>query len=534
MKIIQKKSMGVMLVLLLLVIELASAAAETIEYRESDSDILNPDRGFYDPHQTSTSNFIPLVEAQLRARRINLYTPFRAEYQVRSTIILRHYVLDSFVASDDLSPDFLDAIQADFDIARNAGVRIMLRFSYTVTQNSGSCAVGFICPLYGDAPKSRVLAHIAQLSPVLKANSDVILGMQQGFIGTFGESYYTDFFGDASPNGQGYLNNQNWLDRNQVINALLNAIPSNRMLQIRYPQAKQRYVFGINASLNSQPLTRQDAFNGSDSARLGMHNDCLMASADDFGTFADYGNDASPVSQGNSSLLKAYARADSRYTLIGGETCSDAYSPQNNCEAQSGMAVATLEQNHYTFLNSDFNNEVNNDWNSGGCFDDIKQRLGYRLVLKTATMNGAAVTGQSFNVDLSIENQGFASPVNPRLLRLILRHQATGKEHKILLAGDNTNSQHWHSGASQVSATARLPEMPAGRYQTLLQIADPSNNQRIIDRPEYSIQFANIATWEPQTGYNDLMHVVDVTSDSEGSILDFLPAFIHAIKPVDQ
>ena len=118
-----------------------------------------------------------------------------------------------------------------------------MRFCYTVA-NSGSCPEGFICPKYGDAPKNIVLNQIAQLKPLLQDNADVIACLQMGFIGTWGENYYSDYFGDPSSNGKGKLTDKNWSDKNEVLKALLDALPQSRMIQVRTPQMKQRYVYG--------------------------------------------------------------------------------------------------------------------------------------------------------------------------------------------------------------------------------------------------------------------------------------------------
>ena len=128
-------------------------------------------------------------------------------------------------------------------------VRVVLRFSYTISPNT-SCGSS-ACPPYVDAPKSRVLSHIEDLAPYLQANEDVILAVQNGFIGVWGEQYYTDYFGDASSQGAGKLTNQNWQDRIDVLSALLDAVPESRMVQVRYPQMKQKYVYGVTAPISS-------------------------------------------------------------------------------------------------------------------------------------------------------------------------------------------------------------------------------------------------------------------------------------------
>src|SRR5690606_4086192 len=259
---------------------------------------------------------------------------------------------------------------ADFEIARKAGIKLIPRFNYTNKSTAGTCPEGFICPPYGDAPKEIILNHIAQLKEIFHENADVIACLQMGFIGVWGEQYYTDYFGDASGNGkQVKLLDQNWKDRIEVLKALLDAVPKEIMIQVRYPQIKQRAIYGINALTNVAALTLDEAFSESDKARIGFHNDCLLASPDDYGTYEDYGNSSSER-QMDIAVLKKYNQDDAAFVVVGGETCTDNYSPENDCEP-AGLAQAELASLHYSFLNCAYNNELNNDWQSGGCMDNI-------------------------------------------------------------------------------------------------------------------------------------------------------------------
>ena len=135
-------------------------SAIEINYTESNEDISNPDRGFYYPYTTTTSDFTALNLTDLVSRRNVAYEPFIANYTVKSSIALRHYVMDSYRGIDSLESSFLNAIQTDFDTARTAGVRLIVRFSYNASPVSGDCSAGFICPPYLDAPKSLSLIHI--------------------------------------------------------------------------------------------------------------------------------------------------------------------------------------------------------------------------------------------------------------------------------------------------------------------------------------------------------------------------------------
>lgn len=474
-----------------------------ITYQESTKDFVNPERGFYRTASTLSSNFVPLDKQTLISYRTMQAIP-GSKYKVASSLLYRVYILDDF-KNKPLSEDFLKKINKDFAIAREAGVKIILRFSYNNTTHSGGCPEGSICPSYGDAPKSIVLQHISQLKPYLQQNADVIACMQEGFIGVWGEGYYTDYFGDASSNDQGKLLDNNWQDRNEVLGALLDALPADRMVQVRYPQIKQRYVYGVSASINVAALTEAEAFSGKDKARIGFHNDCFLSGPDDMGTYRDYGNSQSPSvsDQQTVEALRKYAMQDSKYVVVGGETCSDSYSPQNDCD---GIAEEELQNFHYSFLNAEYNSDVINDWETAGCLDAIKKRMGYRFVLTTANLPAKAESGNTIVIELNIKNEGYASPFNERPVQLLLRNKETDQ---IITLTLHTDIRKWFPGSIKLKDTLTLPENIAlGQYEYLLNM--PDKYASISKRPEYSIRLANRNVWEASTGYNKLNASIEV------------------------
>jgi hypothetical protein len=477
-----------------------------VAYTESSEDFPNPERGFYRYSEVHSSNYTVLTADELKGYR-SPQSIQSANYKVASTLVFRYYILDD-VVNQAIYASFLTNIKKDFDAARAAGVKLIPRFVYTATAKPGNCPEGFICPLYGDAPKAIILNHISQLKPVLHDNADVIACVQLGFIGTWGEQYYSDFFGDASPNAaQGKLLDQNWKDRIEVIKALLDAVPADRMIQLRYPQLKQRYIYGVNAPLSSAPLTESGAFTENDIARLGFHNDCFMASADDFGTYTDYGNSSSPRASDGAVLntLKDYFKADSKFVVVGGETCSNGYSPTNDCEP-AGKIQAEFAALHYSFINAHYNTEVNNDWQDGGCMDNIKRNLGYRFVLQNASLPNNVVKGTDLNIVLNIKNAGYASPYNKRTVKLVLRNTKTNEVRSFDLV---TDVRRWYSGDNKVTEAVKIPsDLPAGDYEMLLNLPDAYAS--IATKPEFSIRLANNDTWEAATGYNKLNHTIKV------------------------
>jgi hypothetical protein len=474
----------------------------TITYLESNEDFPNPERGFYEYSETSGSHYQKLSEAQLKAYR-NPKQGGGAVYKTVSTLVFRYYELDSF-KSGPLSEDFLALVNEDYEIARNAGVKIIPRFTYTLDAIAGSCSEGFICPPYGDAPKDIVLKHIEQLKPIFQQNADAIACVQMGFIGVWGENYYTDYFGDASNSGQGKLLDNNWNDRIDILSALLKAVPTELMVQVRYPQIKQRFVYGIGALATSDPLNEGEAFSESDKARIGFHNDCFLASADDYGTYEDYGNSSTPR-RSAITTLRTYFSSDSKFVVVGGETCDDNFNPQSDCEP-SGHAQKEFGDMHYSFLNTDYNNSVNNDWSTGGCIEDIKRRLGYRFVLRTAELPTAVTRGGNLKIKIEGENVGYASPFGSRRALLILRSKETGDVYKFTL---DTDVRKWFTGPFKIEQTISVPSnLKAGDYEVL--ISSPDRHSSISDRFEYSIRFANADSWEQTTGYNSLKHTINV------------------------
>lgn len=480
------------------------------DYIKSDEDITNPGRGFYQHTETQTSSFIPLNKDDLVANR-NSYQSSDASYSVNATIILRAFILDNYVNTATLSSQTLSQIQTDFDTAREAGIKMVVRFYYHKNTSAP----------YGDPDKDTILAHIEQLQPILTDNADVILALQQGFIGAWGEQYYTDNFSPSGDVTASYTD-QNWTDRSEVLAALLAATSESIMVQVRTPQAKQKFVFGADAPITTGisgtegSLTADSAFSGEDIARVGFHNDCFLTDASDTGTYADYGT-AGGEKDGNAvGIFKNYHQNDSQFVIVGGETCKDEdwSSPplqyENDC---SDDVVNTMDELNYSYLNTDYNNTVNNDWTEGddACMDDIKNRLGYRLSMTSTTAVTTANAGNYVPFLLTVDNDGFTSPITPMELRLILKHQDTGTETTVVLDATRNDIRTWQPGTTEVGEYLKLPDdLAIGIYDLSLHIADISNNGAIATRPEYSIQLANAGSWDATTGYNNLEQTITV------------------------
>src|SRR4029079_11908982 len=114
------------------------------------------------------------------------------------------------------------------------------------------------------------------------------------------------------------------------------ALPPERMIQVRVPQFKQKYVYGTSAATSVAPITSAVAFSGSNIARIGFHNDCYLASSTDFGTFSDYDFGAGTSAQ-DVTNLRNYLAQETRFAPMGGETCN-VYPPTTDCASAGGNA----------------------------------------------------------------------------------------------------------------------------------------------------------------------------------------------------
>ena len=422
---------------------LGAAPANTAEHTyapDDQRDLANPERGLY-LQFTSQAEQDPLDLAAVKALRDD-----------NLTLTLRMYYLKTFL-DRPLTDKQLDMIRDDFAIMREASVKCILRFAYS--QEIGK----------PDAPLDVVLGHMDQLAPILKDNADVILTAQTGFVGAWGE-------GHASTNDLAEAENHN-----QIVQAWLDVLPASRTVQLRTPRKKWMFLD------SKTPITAEQAFADTPIARLGHHNDCFISSDTDVGTYEDIETE------------KAYLGSETAYTSMGGETCA------LTKFAEPDNARSEMENLHFTYLNLGYHPEVIEKWRTDGFFKEVKNRLGYRLSLVSMTAPNSAKTGGQLNLTLTLNNTGFAAPVNPRDVVLILQRKDGSSEYALKIPA---NPRAWLPGEPIiVDADLQLPDdLAPGDYQLHLALPDPEPS--LSNRPEYMIQLANPGLWEAETGRHDL------------------------------
>jgi len=237
------------LFLFLLLLLTTISNSQTVTYTSDNTNFANPERGWYKyTKANSIGTYSFLSQSSL--------TTMRTSENI--SLILRIYDLGAFKTTP-ISQAFLDNIQADFNTLRASGVKCILRFRYSESNNV-------------DATKDVLINHINQLKSITLVNQDVIHVVEAGFIGQYGEWYYTSNYGD-----RGVLSTQNIADRKEIGLKIMELAPT-RLVMFRTPYFQQ--MIG-----GTTPISSITAYDGSINSRTGLHNDAFLSSNSDSGTY---------------------------------------------------------------------------------------------------------------------------------------------------------------------------------------------------------------------------------------------------------
>jgi hypothetical protein len=411
----------------------------TASFTETAEPLANPERGFY---RAGRGNLEQLDAAFLDAA-----------YKDGYRLIYARINLEPY-RDRSLPAGYLRRLEAGFAAARRAGVKYIVRAVYNYPRGETE---------YRDAKDARlplVLHHLAQLKPILHANSDVIAFVQAGFVGAWGE-WHTSSNGLTEPSA-----------RAAIKDALLDATPTNRFVQFRYPPYIREWVPG----LPSVAASIGDGF------RIGFHNDCFLASRTDVGTF---GEDA-----GVRAAEQDYIDRLGDLAPFGGETCNPADDPG---AAPRTTCVDILREGaryNLTYLNADYYRRLFHDaWIAGGCSEEVAGKMGYRLRLLDIAHDRRVAPGGSLRVTIKIRNDGWARLYNPRRLVILLRDR---KSQAVLrLPAPGIDPRQWQPGATlSVPLDIALPRHARpGAYDVLIALPDLSPRLNMDSR--YAVRPAN-------------------------------------------
>ena len=423
-----------------------------------------------------------------------------AKYISDSVSLAQSYFYLTYLIGEKLSEENFRTMQAYFDELQNQGKKAVLRFAYE-RDFMGRSPIG--------PTGEQILDHLDQLKPFLEKNRDLILVVQAGMIGAWGEWHSSV---------QGLENSEE--TKAAVLEKLLSVVPAERNVQVRLPEFKNL--------LKDKPELYK---------RLSFHDDFIVIRPDRW--------DAD-MHEGTPKFDQIVA--ESPYLVVDGElpwgfwsVGADPDSPSAGWIIDGVQAARRLFLQHYTSLSVIHNykeQHPNNRFDENNppeysmvvwkktmitedsllqhhmpvsdsyfrkkdgtkvkrnVFDYIRDHLGYRIELQSLQLPSKFVGGEENMLKLSLKNRGFATVFGEHPVYFVL----IDKEGEVTEFPTDANPLNWQpfepndstytSLMHTVNLSLKLPaSIPAGTYQLGLWIPDGSDRLRY--NPRYAIHCAN-------------------------------------------
>ena len=479
----------------------------TLEFRgicvddpQGENGLYNPGRGF----RLETAVDV-LHEKDTPTEELN---ELSAKYVADSVSLSQSYFYLTYLIGKELSEENFRTMQAYFDELQKQGKKAVLRFAYE-RDFMGRSPVG--------PTGEQILAHLDQLKPFLEKNKDLILVVQAGMIGAWGEWHSSV---------QGLENSEE--TKAAVLEKLLSVVPAERNVQVRLPEFKNL--------LKDKPELYK---------RLSFHDDFIVIRPDRW--------DAD-MHEGTPKFDQIVA--ESPYLVVDGElpwgfwsVGADPDSPSAGWIIDGMQAARRLFLQHYTSLSIIHNykeQHPNNRFDENNppeysmvvwkktmitedsllqhhmpvsdsyfrkkdgtkvkrnMFDYIRDHLGYRIELQSLQLPSKFVSGKENVLKLSLKNRlnlnlvnrGFATVFGEHPVYFVLIDDAG----EVTEFPTDANPKNWQPFEPKDSAYTSLMhtvdvslELPAsvtaGTYKLGLWIPDGSDRLRY--NPRYAIHCAN-------------------------------------------
>lgn len=397
------------------------------DFEESNKELRNPGRGFYQIHPFVISDE-PMEEEYKDL--VSMYQSWNPDL----TLALVEVNLQNY-RDGDITQVGLDNIDALLNAwAEKTDRQMILRFFYFGDEND---------PNLEPDNLDIVLRHMEQIGPILSKYESSIYTLQGLFIGQWGEMHGTHFLDSASA------------DDNvcRLAETLSSVTPDGMFLSVRTPALWDMATAGEAEMEN----------------RIGLFNDGMFGSETDIGTY--WGRDRSDM----------IAFQENQCTLVpnGGEVSNDSSTyPDVNQNPYSDFenVVCDMASMHISYLNQDWMRAVLDKWSNAtvsgdGCFDGldgltyIERHLGYRLLINEASISQP--TENDFEVSVDFKNVGFASLYKSPSVMLYLEKDGSREVVSCEMNHELTNFSGGHDSQNVETAQVKIPveTLSSGTYR---------------------------------------------------------------------
>ena len=385
--------------------------------------------------------------------------------------------------SQDLTEDALNVLQESLDSIRaNRGFAVV-RICYDPWYNGRSNVT---------PDHEWVLKHVKQLAPVLSKNTDVIVALEMGMHGAYGEMHSdTNITYDRIA---------------EATNLMLRSTPPELKILTRTGNYSAKVLgfdnWGVDFHIDGEKFKEIAAAKGDTMYRVGMFNDGYLGTQYDYGTWgADCAT--SICREEGVAWLEKYGVN----TPYGGEalTTANGYQVINTPEFLAYEGFRT----HTSYLNIQWNNNLIDSWKKSHFkgsdfeydgttdtsltgFKYINDHLGYRFVLREAWLSDTVGADGIFKAKVRIQNVGFGNLTwkAPVRLAVLTDLEGTGllecpmptyydlpdidsrniHSRTISIAGGDTVMTF--DGNNEIEISTKLNIRSKGRYQVYLKIGN--------------------------------------------------------------
>ena len=385
--------------------------------------------------------------------------------------------------SQDLTEDALNVLQQTFDNIRANKGFVIVRICYDPWYNGRSNVT----------PEHKwVLRHVEQLAPVLSKNTDVIVALEMGMHGAYGEMH-----SDTSIT----------YDRvAEATNLMLRNTPPELKILTRTGNYSAKVLgfdnWGVDFHIDGEKFAEIAKAKGDTMYRVGMFNDGYLGTQYDYGT---WGADCktSICREEGVAWLEKYGIN----TPYGGEalTTANGYQVINTPEFLAYEGFRT----HTSYLNIQWNNNLINSWkktlfkqkdfdydpahvDSLTGFKYINDHLGYRFVLRESWLSDTVGSDHMLHAKFRVQNVGFGNLTWKAPVKLAVLEDLEGSDldmcpdmdyvdlpdvdfrdvhsRTISVAGGDTIMTF--DGNNEIEVSVKLGKLRYRNYQVYLKVGD--------------------------------------------------------------
>lgn len=417
------------------------------------------------------------------------------------TLVYLQYDLGDYrTGLNPIPPTYFQCIDKDFDAAEERGFKVILRFSYNWRKtkegkyyddvndkklNPNPCRSKNSESNLCEASVAQVLKHLSQseFSDFIERNARRISVWQAGFLGKYGEWYYTS-------DETGIKDESKMAARLPILKRMLEMFPHG-IIQVRTPFYKE-YAIRALPDKTVEEKKVIEVFR----ERIGIYDDSFFDN-DKYSTFESYSSSASETK----TFWKDYVSNKNSHVPMGGETSGFVVVSHPISDKDIRKILDEFRKYHWAFFNyaklREKLDDAHMDWRP--LFEDKENRvgklLGYRLYLTHAQFDSKPQAGNKITVNFTLANSGFAAPYKNERIEVFAcgKGSAVCAVDKLFIGKPEVevDMRKWLPG-QPISLSVSVPTdgLKAGEYDLYLRFADP--DPILAQRDLFSIRLANM------------------------------------------